>query len=118
MGDAEHAKNNAQRVKALSEIPGELRTTPTRGVDPDVVKQWLSMVTAIDTLNANQKRINDGDLAAEAVLRGLMGDPFGTARDAQLREKVNLEEFRKTFLELKNMASVLTAKYGTEFPVP
>jgi hypothetical protein len=116
--EAERAENNAQRKKTFSQLPGELRTTPARGVDPDVVKKWLALVTTSDRLIANTKQIEDGDLAVEAFIRGLAGDPFGTVRDAQRRDKEALDEFGKSFLELKNFAPVLTAKYGTEFPVP
>lgn len=116
--DAERAANNEQRKKSLTQLPDELRTTPSRGVDVDVVNKWLALVTASDRLFANQRRVEDGDLAVEAFLRGLAGDPFGAARDAQRRGKADLEGFGKSFIDLKNMAPILTAKYGSEFPIP
>lgn len=118
MSDAERTQDHVQRTKKLTQISGEIRTTPSRGVDPDVVSKWLALVTASDDLLTDRRRVENGDVAAEAFLRGLMGDPFGTAHDVQLQEKANAEAFKKAFAELKNMAPVLTAKYGTEFPVP
>jgi hypothetical protein len=116
--DAERAENNAQRKKSLSELTGELRTTPSRGVDINVVNKWLALVAASDRLQANQRQVENGELAAEALLRGLSGDPFGTARDVVQRDKVDMDAFGKSFLELKNLAPVLSAKYETDFPIP
>lgn len=118
LDEAASTEDNIQKNKTLSELPGELRTTPARGVDTDAVNKWLALVTTVDSLLANQRREDNGDLAVEAFVRGLTGDPFGTARDAQLLKKVGMDAFEKSFLELKNAAALLTAKYGTEFPVP
>ena len=53
MNDASRAENNTQKKKAITDLPGELRTTPARGVDTDVVSKWLALVTAADSLLAD-----------------------------------------------------------------
>lgn len=104
---SEDAMNEIRRVSR------ELKDLPTVGIDFDAVQSLLQVAHTLDDMSLLIER---GDRFGEAFVRGLMGDPFGVAKEALSDSKDVDDKLRQASRMMEMVRAKLTDRYEIEFP--
>jgi len=106
----------AQAAAAVERIALQIEQLPTLNVDLDAVSCGHTLATFLRSAGQQLRRQNSPDLMAESMLRGLAGDPFGTALEEVQRNKAFEAQAGSVMESCRQTRAVLTARYGLEFP--
>lgn len=107
-----------EQIKALRGAANIIRLNPVIGVDPDLTDWASRMASSLQQRADLIEQSRSPALLAEAFLRGMQGDPFGTGIELNQAERSWLANHRALTREQQQLRARLTSRYGTEFPPP
>lgn len=109
-------RSPAQAASAVEQIALRIEKLPTLNVDIDAVACGHDLANFWRDAGQQIRRRNSANVMAESFLRGLSGDPFGTAVQELQRQKEFNAEAAAVMDRCRRTRAVLTARYGVEFP--
>lgn len=102
-------------LELLSSIADRLETLPTAGVDEQAVAHVFDVARVLRMLLAYVQKTQDPGSYIEAFLRGLSGDPFGSAVEFSQFGQSLSDEIQRVDSNERRLKAILAARYNMPF---